>query len=222
MKDSAKDQAVADHGAAAGGEAAALPVLMTTAEVAGLLRVDPSTLSKWRSCGAGAAGDLVDAKYPQVRPLGRTRLAGSGRRVTIRKLPSGRFQAIVKAGRAQVCSKSFATRREAQAYYAREKAALAAESTRGPAGQASAPSCPSGLRSASIWCHRRRTSPCCPCPARTPVPRRDADRRGDRSGDHPRPGRVEPTRLRGSVRPTHQELVVVLLRLGGPRTADHR
>jgi integrase len=45
--------------------------------------------------------------------------------VTIRKLPSGRFQAIVKAGRTQVCSKSFATRREAQAYYAREKAGLA-------------------------------------------------------------------------------------------------
>jgi integrase len=45
--------------------------------------------------------------------------------VTIRKLPSGRFQAIVKAGRTQVCSKSFATRREAQAYYARDKAALA-------------------------------------------------------------------------------------------------
>jgi integrase len=44
--------------------------------------------------------------------------------MTIRKLPSGRFQAIVKAGRTQVCSKSFPTRREAQAYYAREKAAL--------------------------------------------------------------------------------------------------
>jgi hypothetical protein len=72
----------------------------------------------------GTQGDLVDAEYPQVRPLGRSRLAGSGGRMTIRKLPSGRFQAIVKAGRTQVCSKSFPTRREAQAYYAREKAAL--------------------------------------------------------------------------------------------------
>jgi integrase len=72
----------------------------------------------------GTPGDLVDAEYPQVRPLGRSRLAGSGGRMTIRKLPSGRFQAIVKAGRTQVCSKSFPTRREAQAYYAREKAAL--------------------------------------------------------------------------------------------------
>ena len=68
---------------------------------------------------------MVDTEYPQVRPLECTRLAGSGCRVTIRKLPSGRFQAIGKAGRTQVCSKSFPTRREAQAYYAREKAALA-------------------------------------------------------------------------------------------------
>ena len=45
--------------------------------------------------------------------------------MTIRRLPSGRFQAIVKAGRTQVCSKTFPTRREAQTYYAREKAALA-------------------------------------------------------------------------------------------------
>lgn len=45
--------------------------------------------------------------------------------MTIRKLPSGRFQAIVKVGREQVTSKTFDTRRAAQAYHAREKAALA-------------------------------------------------------------------------------------------------
>lgn len=42
----------------------------------------------------------------------------------IRKLPSGRFQAIVKLGREQVVSKAFDTKREAQAYHAREKAVL--------------------------------------------------------------------------------------------------
>lgn len=42
----------------------------------------------------------------------------------IRKLPSGRFQAIVKLGREQVASKTFDTKREAQAYHAREKSAL--------------------------------------------------------------------------------------------------
>ena len=93
--------------------------------------------------------------------------------MTIRKLPSGRFQAIVKAGRTHVCSKSFPTRREAQAYYAREKAALAG-GIDPRAGRAS-------VRSLlPVWLEERKHAVsakdvrrrCCAGPARTPIPRR--------------------------------------------------
>src|SRR5918998_2839108 len=65
MKDSARDESVAHHGDAAGGEAAVLPILMTTTEVAGLLRVDPSTLSKWRSCGQGPRATWLTPSTPR-------------------------------------------------------------------------------------------------------------------------------------------------------------
>jgi predicted DNA-binding transcriptional regulator AlpA len=65
MKDSAKDQMVATGGGAAGDEAAVLPVLMTTTEVAELLRIDPSTLSKWRSCGQGPRATWLTPSTPR-------------------------------------------------------------------------------------------------------------------------------------------------------------
>jgi integrase len=45
--------------------------------------------------------------------------------VTLRKLPSGRWQASLKSGRSYVLGKTFDTRREAQAWLTRERAALA-------------------------------------------------------------------------------------------------
>lgn len=44
--------------------------------------------------------------------------------MTIRKQPSGRWFAVLKSGRAYVGGRTFATRREAQAWLARERAAL--------------------------------------------------------------------------------------------------
>jgi hypothetical protein len=65
MKDRVKDHMVATGGGAAGDEAAVLPVLMTTTEVAELLRVDPSTLSKWRSCGQGPRATWLTPSTPR-------------------------------------------------------------------------------------------------------------------------------------------------------------
>ena len=65
MKDSVKDQMVATGGGAAADETAVLPVLMTTTEVAALLRVDPSTLSKWRSCGEGPRATWLTPSTPR-------------------------------------------------------------------------------------------------------------------------------------------------------------
>lgn len=45
--------------------------------------------------------------------------------MTVRKLPSGQFCAVLKSGREFVGSKTFKTRREAQAWLVRERAALA-------------------------------------------------------------------------------------------------
>jgi hypothetical protein len=65
MKDSTKDQMMVHDGDAAGGEAVLLPVLMTTTEVAGMLRVDPSTLSKWRSSGQGPRATWLTPRTPR-------------------------------------------------------------------------------------------------------------------------------------------------------------
>lgn len=45
--------------------------------------------------------------------------------MTIRREPSGRFRAVLKSGRSYVAGRSFGTKREAQAWLARERAALA-------------------------------------------------------------------------------------------------
>lgn len=45
--------------------------------------------------------------------------------MTVRKTPAGRWRGVVKSGRQQVASKTFDTRREALAWVARERAALA-------------------------------------------------------------------------------------------------
>lgn len=45
--------------------------------------------------------------------------------MTVRKEPSGRFRAVLKSGREYVAGRTFDTRREAQAWLAREKAGLA-------------------------------------------------------------------------------------------------
>jgi Helix-turn-helix domain len=65
MKESAKHQLMAHDGDAAKGEGPVLPVLMTTTEVAELLRVDPSTLSKWRSCGQGPRATWLTPSTPR-------------------------------------------------------------------------------------------------------------------------------------------------------------
>ena len=45
--------------------------------------------------------------------------------MTIRKQPSGRFYAVLKSGRTYITGKTFDTKRAAQAWLARERAALA-------------------------------------------------------------------------------------------------
>jgi hypothetical protein len=51
-------------------------------------------------------------------------VAATGRGLTIRKLQSGRWFAVLKSGRAYVSGRTFNTRRDAQAWLAREQAAL--------------------------------------------------------------------------------------------------
>lgn len=65
MKESAKHRLMTHDGDAAKGEGAVLPVLMTTTEVAELLRIDPSTLSKWRSCGQGPRATWLTPSTPR-------------------------------------------------------------------------------------------------------------------------------------------------------------
>jgi hypothetical protein len=95
-----------------------VPELLTTAEVAALLKVNRSTLSRWRSVGIGPRVTWLTANR-------RRRVAATGRRLTIRKQPSGQWFAVLKSGRAYVNGRTFSTRRDAQAWLARERAALA-------------------------------------------------------------------------------------------------
>jgi len=90
-------------------------VLMTTTEVARMLRVDPSTVSKWRSCAQGPRATWLTPNTPRYARADILAWLRSGCRVTIRNFRRGPFQAIIKAGRTQVCSNSFSTRRETQA-----------------------------------------------------------------------------------------------------------
>ena len=52
-------------------------------------------------------------------------MAPTGFGLTIRKQPSGKWYAVLKSGRTYVAGKTFATRREAQAWLTRERASLA-------------------------------------------------------------------------------------------------
>ena len=45
--------------------------------------------------------------------------------MTLRKEPSGRWRAVLKSGRSYIAGRTFDTRREAQAWLARERAAMA-------------------------------------------------------------------------------------------------
>jgi|SRR5512133_1864802 hypothetical protein len=51
----------------AGAESTDLPVLLTTAEVAGLLRVDRSTLSRWRAHGTGPQVTWLTPTIPRYQ-----------------------------------------------------------------------------------------------------------------------------------------------------------
>lgn len=101
-----------------------VPELLTTAEVAALLKVNRSTLSRWRSAGAGPGVTWLTANIPRLPARRRRGVAPTGRGLTIRKLPSGRWFAVLKSGRAYVSGRTFDTRRDAQAWLAREQAAL--------------------------------------------------------------------------------------------------
>jgi hypothetical protein len=102
-----------------------VPELLTTAEVAALLKVNRSPLSRWRSVGA-APGSLAHSHHPPLPTRRRHRVSPTGFGLTIRKQPSGRWFAVLKSGRAYVSARTFDTRRDAQAWLAREQAALAA------------------------------------------------------------------------------------------------
>ena len=92
-----------------------------------------------RSLAEGEPVDFERVGIGRFRPAGsrgsqRTSPATSaptwssgceGRGLTIRKLPSGRWFAVLKSGRAYVSGRTFDTRRDAQAWLAREQAALA-------------------------------------------------------------------------------------------------
>jgi hypothetical protein len=81
---------------------------------------EPVALARDRSSGYAAVA--LDPALPAGRCGG---LASSGSGVSIRRLESGKWFAVLKSGRAYVAGKTFATRREAQAWLTRERAALA-------------------------------------------------------------------------------------------------
>ena len=71
---------------------------------------------------AGLLAGPVGAALPRER---RARMAGTERGVSVRKTPGGRWRGVVKSGRDQVASRTFDTRRQASAWVARERAAIA-------------------------------------------------------------------------------------------------
>ena len=75
--------------------------------------------------GSRAAGYVARSDLSALQAIGCGSLAGAGRRVTIVKSRAGRYTAKLKSGRDFVASKTFDTRREAAAWLARERAALA-------------------------------------------------------------------------------------------------
>jgi hypothetical protein len=75
--------------------------------------------------GFGSARDVVIFLIPAISAERRDRVAPTGCCMTIRKQPSGRFYAVLKSGRSYVTGRTFDTKRAAQAWLARERAALA-------------------------------------------------------------------------------------------------
>lgn len=78
-------------------------------------------------------------------------MGGAERVVTIRKEPSGRFRAVLKVGRTYVAGRTFDTKREAQSWLARERAAL----TGGIDPRAGRPTVRSLL---PVWLEERRST----------------------------------------------------------------
>ena len=75
--------------------------------------------------GFGSARGVVSFLIPAISAERRDRVAPTGCCMTIRKQPSGRFYAVLKSGRSYVTGRTFDTKRAAQAWLARERAALA-------------------------------------------------------------------------------------------------
>ena len=105
--------------------------------------------------------------------------------MTIRKQPSGRFYAVLKAGRSYVAGRTFDTKRAAQAWLARERAALAG-GVDPRAGRAT-------VRTLlPVWLDERKhsvsaktyTADAALPPLGTDRVRSLIDQRGNRSGDH--------------------------------------
>jgi hypothetical protein len=101
---------------------------------------------------------VAHSEHPPLPASRRRRVAATGRRMTIRKQPSGQWFAVLKSGRAYVNGRTFSTRRDAQAWLARERAALAGGIDPVLVGRRCGPCCRSGWRSDSTRCQPRRTS----------------------------------------------------------------
>ncbi len=89
---------------------------------AGRHALDSESLARpghWPACVL--AGDRLTSLYRGRRP----RVAGTDLGMSVRKLPSGRWHARLKAGRQYVAGKTFDTKRDALAWLARERAAMA-------------------------------------------------------------------------------------------------
>lgn len=72
-----------------------------------------------------APGHVAHSEHPPLPARRRGRVAATGRGLTIRKQPSGKWYAVLKSGRTYVAGKTCAMRREAQAWLTRERASLA-------------------------------------------------------------------------------------------------
>jgi hypothetical protein len=75
--------------------------------------------------GSRSARDVVIFLVTAVSARRRRRVVAPDSHMTIRKQPSGRFYAVLKTGRSYVAGRTFDTKRAAQAWLARERAALA-------------------------------------------------------------------------------------------------
>lgn len=101
-----------------------LPILLTTAEVAESLRVDPATLSP----GAQAASGRGSGGWRLAFRVTCVTTARRGWRRPHCERAQGAVGAVscgLKSGRSYVAGRTFDTKREAQAWLARERAALA-------------------------------------------------------------------------------------------------